>query len=114
MVRYEQWSWKVRTEVDSYENIEGTWVKNMRFTDYIDLNQRYRLWYIDANEEEKLMLQNYAKGKSLIVLLDRNTNESTVLRQGTDIYGFLIYSYKKAYLDLYGNIFSLEIRWSFE
>jgi hypothetical protein len=76
--------WKVRTEKSVYE-YTGVWKKNLRFSDYIDIDSRYRIGYISRQEREKLALQNLPLEESYLILLDRKNARTTILTKGKDI-----------------------------
>jgi hypothetical protein len=54
--------WKVRTLYAVYDYDGEKLRENPRFTDYIDLDTRYRLGYIDAQDVQKLQLSNLPLG----------------------------------------------------
>jgi hypothetical protein len=56
------------------------WIKNTRFTDVIALPNGNLLGYIDKSDREKLALQNYPLGTSLIVEIDRTTTRVSILK----------------------------------
>jgi hypothetical protein len=58
LVSYET-TWKVLTTSGAYELRFDTWQKNPRFTDIIDISDRYRIGYISREDEGKLTLQNF-------------------------------------------------------
>ncbi len=103
--------WKVRTEDALYEYIGKEWKKNPRFTDYINLNNRYRLGYISDTQWEKLQLQNFPKDDSILILLDRVSQEVSLVRKDMDIKGFFFYDGIPAYLDNGGDIYRIILKW---
>lgn len=106
--------WKVQTEKNLYEYINGVWKSNARFTDLIDLSSRYRLAYISKRQSEKLQLQNFPKNASLIVLLDREENTTTIMKNGLEIAGFFYQDQEPVMLDTEGQIYRIEIVGSIE
>ena len=78
-------TWKVRT-ADGVSTYEGdTWQKNPRYTDYLDIDARYRIGYIDRSDTERQALANIASPTSLFFLLDRETGISSIILKGRDI-----------------------------
>lgn len=113
MVTTTDWlEWKVQTEQALYESEGWFWKKNIRFTDFIDLGPRYRLAFLRKTQKEKFELQNIAVGTSLIVLLDRVSNEMTILRKGYEILWFFQVNGAPALLDTKGDFYRIELRGS--
>lgn len=107
---YDSNTWKVQTEKNLYELVNGIWKINPRFTDYIDIDSRYRLGYIKKSQSEKLKLQNFSQSNSIMVLLDRTKNTTTLMKKWIEIVGFLRYNEEPAFLDTEWEIYRLEIR----
>lgn len=83
--------WKVRTEDRLYEYDGNSWSENLRFTDYIDISSRYRIGYIDANDQQKMSLSNLDSSESLLLFLDRKTGESRIVKRWYTIGWFFYY-----------------------
>lgn len=64
--------------------------QNARFTDWIDWGSRYRIWYIDKIDTHKLELSDYPLWQSILLLFDRDTNTTRILRTWIHI-KFLFY-----------------------
>jgi hypothetical protein len=92
-------NWKIRTINDIYEYSEGTWKKNPRFTDYIDISSRYRIGYIDKKDQKKLSLQNLPLDESLFFLVDRTSTSSKIIKRWKDIQGFFFYEWRPVILE---------------
>jgi hypothetical protein len=101
--------WKVQTEKNLYEYRNGVWKTNQRFTDFIDITSRYRVAYISKLQSEKLSLQNFPTKSSLIVLLDREENTTTIMKSGFEIVGFFYQDWEPAILDTEWLIHRVEI-----
>lgn len=52
---------------------------NPRFTDYIDITDRYRIGYISKDDTEKLELSNFPTNESVFIRVDRDTGRSKVI-----------------------------------
>ena len=102
------WStWHIRTETGSSIGDGENRIEDIRFTDAIDLSSGIRLGYIDQKDTKKLSLANLPLGQSILVRLDRNTGESSIVRTGMDIWAFILYRGLPAYMDSRWGIFAI-------
>lgn len=102
---------KVQTTKWLYENRNNQWKYNPRFTDYIDYNSRYRIWFINKMQYEKFQLQNITEGLSVLVLYDRETSVLSMLKRGIDIQGFLFHEGRPCFIDTAWDIYEVELHW---
>lgn len=99
---------KVRTETGVLSQVDENWIENPRFTDYIDLNARYRIGYIAKTDTEKLELSNYPKGESVLIRVDREIGTSSVIARGLSITAFAQLDGVFSYIDDTGDIWKIE------
>lgn len=102
--------WKVKTEKSVYTYENNTWTENSRFSDYIDISPRYRIWYINESDVKKLNLGNFPSGHSLFLLLDRSNANISIIAKDRNIKGFLYYDWVPAYLNGEWEIYSIVMR----
>lgn len=103
-------SWIVATQSWLYEFVSDSWRKNPRFTQYVDLSEKYRLGYIDEKDQQKLQLSNFPTNQSLLILLDRSTGKSEVVRKWISLQGFFTKNEKKYLLDTWRKYYEIEIK----
>ncbi len=108
LARKENNSLIITTQSGSLEKVQSGFRSNPRYTDWIDIDARYRLGYIDAADQAKLSLQNYPLNIGILLVLDRSTGVSTILRTPFILSGFLRIGEKIGYIDRAGNQFILE------
>jgi len=66
--------WHISTSEGGYDFIDTAWKKNMRFTDWYDYDERWRVGYIAKEDTEKLLLSNYTPNDgSVLILVDRSS-----------------------------------------
>lgn len=102
-------SWMVRTSWWVYERESDLWIKNPRFTDMIDMSDRYRIGYIDQHDEKKLSLAWFPWGQSIIFLVDRMTGDSFLLEKWRNIQGFFSHDGEKFFLDPSWDIYRMTL-----
>ncbi len=101
---WDQDIWKIKTpdSVFSYENNQLK--ENPRFTDFLDVSSNIRIGYISANDTNKLSLSNFPIGTSILIILDRTTGESYIVRKGLDISELCFSHGNPAWIDQNGKI----------
>ncbi len=100
-------TWKVRTESWIYEYQAWNWIKNIRFTDYIDITAYQRIGYIAGEDTERLSLSNFSDWNGVMIALDRKTGKSYTLRNSIQIRGFYYEWETPAYIDAEGNRYTI-------
>ena len=101
--------WRVVTDTSVYVFEWDSWVKNPRFSDFIDIDPNYRIGYISENDTIKKELGNFTQKWGIFVLLDRRNADIQVLSENKDIIGFLYTENIPTYLDRNGDIYKLHI-----
>lgn len=108
LARKENTSLILTTKRGSMERVHTEFRGNPRYTDWIDLDTRYRLGYIDASDSTKLSLQNYPPNTGILILLDRSTGVSSILRTPFDMMGFMRLGDGIGFIDKTGQKFTIE------
>jgi hypothetical protein len=98
---------KIRTKTSVFTFDGQNLIENPRFTDFVDLSPTLRLGYIDKNDRQKLALGNFGTDVSVLVLLDRSTGTSTLLRKDISLETLFLKDDTPVFLDANGKIFSL-------
>lgn len=76
---------KVYTTSWTYLWAWGRYSMNIRFTDWIDLPGSMRIWYIAAEDTERLSLSDLPLGQWVLVAVDRKTGVSHIVKRWIDI-----------------------------
>jgi hypothetical protein len=97
----------IRTDTDVYDLVGTDMVKNIRFTDAIDIDQNTRIGYIASNDTKKLALSNLPLSQSVLVRLDRTTGKSITLRTGIEIQSLIRSGTGVAYVDQSGDMYEV-------
>ncbi len=100
--------WKIQTNTGTMELKWDTFISDIRFTNSIDLSPQIRIGYIDKKDTKKLSIANLPANESVLIRLDRTTGSSVVLRRNIDIRILFFYGGKPAYVDISGNIYTIE------
>ncbi len=85
------------------------YVPNLRFTDYIDISPYQRIWYIGADDSDRLALSNLPLWKSVLVLVDRSTGEDVIIKRGIDIDRFFYLRSTPVYMDQSGKVYKFAL-----
>lgn len=101
--------WRVVTDDSVYTFEWGSWVKNPRFSDFIDIDSDHRIGYISENDQTKKELGNFTQKWWIFILLDRRNAQTQVLSENKNIIWFLYSENIPAYLDQNGDIYKLSI-----
>ena len=101
--------WRVVTDRSVFTFEWDAWVKNPRFSDFIDIDSDYRIGYISEYDTMKKELGNFTQKWGIFLLLDRRNAGIQVLSENKNIIGFLYSENVPAYLDQNGDIYKLSI-----
>jgi hypothetical protein len=100
--------WKIRM-MDTVFEYDGEKLReNQRFTDYIDLDSRYRLGYIAPQDTEKLQLSNLPIGNWVLVLLDRTHGTSQIIARSVLINILSFFQWSPIYQDQEGKSWKID------
>jgi hypothetical protein len=100
--------WKISTPLWVFQEVDLQWEKNMRFTDFIDISPYIRIWYIAADDKERLSLSNLPLGEWVFVSLDRKTWKNYILKNGVTIKGFAYFGKSPGYIGVDGRKYTIE------
>jgi hypothetical protein len=98
---------KILTNSGVITSWHGSYGENPRFTDSLDISLTERLWYISADDSEKLTLSNLPSWESVLLILDRTTGKTEIIKRWIDI-RFLFFSQGfLVFLDKEGKMWSI-------
>jgi hypothetical protein len=101
--------WKIQTNTGTMEIKWEKFIEDIRFTNSVDISPKIRIGYISKLDTNKLLLANFPINDSLLIMIDRSTWSSRVLRRWLDIQSMFFYEKKAAYIDISGNIYTIEL-----
>jgi hypothetical protein len=100
---------KILTSSGIITSWHGSYGENPRFTDWLDISPTERLGYIAQDDIEKLTLSHFPAGESVLIVLDRQTNQSYVLKKWIDIRFLFSSQWVPVFLDHEGKLWKIEI-----
>lgn len=78
---------------------------NIRFTDSIGVDSRYRLGYIDPSDTRRKALQNIYTNGGFLFLIDTSNGKLEILKEDFEMMGFIRIGDRIGYLDKDGKKF---------
>lgn len=98
-VDYAYKTWKIRTENAVFEWNDGEFLKNVRFSDFVDVSATLRIWCILARDTDKITLSNLSEGKNYYIILNRETGESRTQEAPSDLESLFLIDWQPYYMD---------------
>lgn len=80
---------------------------NPRFTDWIDVTSTLRIGYISNTDTEKLLLSNMPLGNPVLVLVDRSTGKSSVIKSWINVKTLFYVEGVPVLMDDSGNVWKI-------
>lgn len=103
-------TWKFRTNTWVYILQNKSLQLNPRFSDFLDISDTERIWYIWSYDTERLKLSNFPESQSILIFLNRKTGESYVLKRNIDIKALFFYEWKPAYVDSFWRVWYVDYK----
>ena len=82
---------------------------NIRFTDWIDLDWSMRIWYIAAEDKERLSLSDLPLGQWVLVAVDRKNGASHIIKRWIDIVALFYIGSTPVLLDSSGKAWNITL-----
>lgn len=100
ILAYAEWDQdKILTLSGVLTSQNWSYIRNSRFTDWIDISPSLRLWYISQEDTSKLELSNFPIWESVLLLLDRSSGKSHIIQKWMDIEFFYFIDGVPSFID---------------
>lgn len=100
--------WKIQTQSGVYFYDSDVWAEeNPRFSDFLDISPSKRLWYIAADDTNRLGLSNFAPWESVLVLLNRTNGQNYVVKRWLNIRTLYFDWTTPVYMDTSGRVWEI-------